>query len=1375
MFESYWDSYDEYYYDDYEWRERDNPCHSSYYNGNRKIKKNIIASDIGLLAKRGDEGSTMVVVNDIKTAKPLSGVQLELYDYQLQLLGTASSGADGKAIIQSNQKPFVVMAKDGAQRGYLKISDGESLSLSNFNVGGESVRKGLKGFLYGERGVWRPGDSLYLSFILEDKMKLLPPSHPVVFELQNPQGQVTSRLVRSSSENGFYKFATATTSDAPTGNWLGRVKVGGTEFTQTIKIEMVKPNRLKINLDFGVDKLTASSNDIQGNLKVNWLHGAPGKNLRAQFEVMLTKATTKFDQYPDYVFDDPSIDFYSESQPVFDGYTDAEGNATVTAKIEVSELAPGSLNAIFRGKVYEESGNFSIDRFSIPYYPYSALTGIRLPQGDKSRGMLLTDTTHRVDIVSIDPNGKPLSRNIELSVFKVDWRWWWDTSEGSVNFMSGQYAQPIMRGKVRTVNGKGSWSFKIKQPEWGRFFVVAHDTESGHSTGKIVYIDWPGWAGRARNEADGATMLSFSSDKPVYNIGEKANLVIPGSEGGRALISIENGSRVLETFWLETKKGDNQFAFDITKEMTPNVFVNITLLQPHAQTVNDLPIRLYGVIPIQVEDPGTHLNPIIAMPEVLEPGKEVVIKVSEKDARKMTYTLAMVDEGLLDLTRFKTPDAWSRFYAREALGVKTWDLYDQVMGTYGGRIDRLLALGGDAELAAKEDDSKANRFKPVVKFFGPFTVSGGSNEHRFIMPQYIGSVKTMVVAGYEGAYGKTEKVTPVRKPLMVLATLPRVLGPEESVKLPVTLFANEKNINQVKVSISVTGPVSLTESAKTISMSGNSDMTVDFDLLVKSSTGKATVKVTANAGNYNATDEIEIEIRNPNPSITKVLDVILEAGKTWNTSVTPVGVAGTNSAILEISTLPPVNLGQRLRYLYQYPYGCIEQTTSAVFPQLYVDKVRALTEEEKVSIQQNIKAGVERLKTFVNRDGGFAYWPGHEDTDSWGTTYAGHFLIEAEAKGYYVPNDMIKRWKKYQKNKAQSWRKNQEYSSSELIQAYRLYTLALAGEAELGAMNRLRETTPLPATAAWMLAAAYVKAGQPEAAKKLVESLSTIVKPYQELAYSYGSDIRDKAIMLETLVLLNDRVKAFELVKEISAALSNSNYWMSTQSLAWSLKSVGLFASGEKKGELKFTYTYNGKEVTASTDLTMAQVTIPIEGVKNSSLKVVSASQGTLFTRLITEGVPARGTEEDDEKNLSISIVYNDAQGNIIDPSRLEQGTEFSASVTVFNPGLRGTYMNLALNQIFPSGWEITNLRLTDDENTRKAGDVPTYQDIRDDRVYTYFDLNSNQRKTFKVLLTASYAGSFYLPAVSCEAMYDNTVFARKKGRVVEVVKKVNQ
>lgn len=1086
MESSYWDSYEDYYYgEDYDWEQRDNPCHKSYYTSNRVIKKNIIASDLGLLAKRGGDGRTVIAVTDLKTTQPLSGVQVTLYDFQQQPIGTASTNTDGLAEITSTQSPFAVVASNDRQRGYLKLQNGESLGLSSFDVGGEQVSKGLKGFLYGDRGVWRPGDSLFLSFILEDKLNLLPENHPVVFELENPQGQVASRLVRSSSANGFYRFATATATDAPTGNWRSRVKVGGTEFTQPIKIEMVKPNRLKINLDFGVTRLTKADQYVSGKLKVNWLHGAPGKNLKAQFDVLLTRAETKFEKFRDFIFDDPSREFTNESKPVFEGFTDDNGQAVVNANLEVTAEAPGMLNAVFRGKVFEESGNFSIDRFSIPYFPFESFTGIRLPLGDKARGMLLTDTTHQVAIATVDADGKPTSRTIEMSLYKIEWRWWWDHSdEGTINFMSGNYSQPIAVGRVRTNNGTGTWNFKVNYPEWGRYFVKAYDPQSGHSSGKIIYIDWPGWAGRARQDGQSATMLSFASDKSSYVVGEKASLVIPGSDQGRALISLENGSRVIKTFWLETKKGDNPFSFDVTAEMTPNIFASVTLLQPHSQTVNDLPIRLYGVIPIQVEDPATRLSPILSMPEVLEPGQEVVIKVSEKNERKMTYTIAVVDEGLLDITRFKTPDPWNRFYAREALGVRTWDLFDQVMGSYGGRIERLLAIGGDGESAAKDDDAKANRFKPVVKFFGPFTSDGKTQEHRFIMPAYIGSVKTMLVAGYEGAYGNAEKATPVRKPLMVLATLPRVVGPGESVKLPVTLFSNDQSIRQVKVDVKVNGPIKLSNGAsRSVPLVGVGDLTTDFDLIVSNEIGLAKIEVTVTAGNFKATDVIDIEIRNPNPPITKVYETLLEPGQKWTSAVTPVGMAGTNRASLEVSNLPPINLGQRLRYLLQYPYGCVEQTTSSVFPQLYLDQVKVLSSEEKALTQKNIKAGIERLKTFVNRDGGFSYWPGHEGSDPWGSTYAGHFLIEADRKGYFVPQELIKRWKKYQRSQSQSWRRSQDYQSGDLIQSYRLYTLALSGDADLGSMNRLREQTNIAVAARWMLAAAYAKAGQPEAAK----------------------------------------------------------------------------------------------------------------------------------------------------------------------------------------------------------------------------------------------------------------------------------------------------
>lgn len=1364
---------DEYYYDgDYDWEQRDNPCHSSYYTGNRAIKKNILASDIGISAKRGGDGNTIIYVTDIKTANPVSGVQIDLYDFQQQGIGSGVSSGDGKVEIKTASNPFAVIAKNGSQRGYLKLADGDALSVSSFDVSGESVQKGLKGFLYGDRGVWRPGDSLYLTFILQDKLKQFPASHPVVFELQNPQGQVVNRIVRSASENGFYSFATATSHDAPTGNWTGRVKAGGLTLSQMLKIETVKPNRLKINLDFGTEKFTEP--ELSGDLDVKWLHGAPGRNLKSEFEVTLAAIPTQFPKYPDYVFEDPSREFTSEQQEPIEVVTDSEGKARIGLSLPPATSAPGFLNVVFRGKVYEEGGNFSIDRFAIPYYPFRSYVGMKVPEGEKYTGILYFDKPHNIELATVDAEGKGLSRdNLDVSLYKLNWRWWWDNSYESVaNFVDGSYSKLVKQAKARTVNGKGVWSFEMKsdKDEYGRYFLRVCDPASGHCTGKVIYIDEPGWYSRARDgETEGANILSFGTDKTVYNIGEQVNVSIPTNNQGRALISLENGSSVLRSWWVETQKGETKVSFEATAEMTPNVYVHVTMLQPHAQTVNDIPIRQYGVTGITVQDPATHLEPEIKMPSEIQPGQEVTIRVSEKSGRKMTYTVAVVDEGLLDITRFKTPDAWSRFYSREALGVRTWDLYDHVMGAFGARLERVLSVGGD-DFASKEEDPRANRFKPVVKFFGPFTLDGRTGEHKFVMPQYIGSVKTMVVAGNDGAYGKAEQVTPVRKPLMVLATLPRVLGPEEIVRLPITLFTQDRKIQNVNVEVKATGPVFIGESRRQVSMPSSGDLTVDFGMSVLAQTGIAKISVTASSGSFSATDEIEIEIRNPNLPVSTITEALVESGKKWSAEVVPFGIAGTNSSMLEVSSLPPVNLGSRLRYLIQYPYGCIEQTTSSVFPQLYLDKIKVLTEAEKSAIQRNVTAGIERLRAFQRADGGFSYWPGLENSDSWGTTYAGHFLVEAEARGYFVPSDVIRKWKKYQKNKTSDWRRVDQYYNSHLMQAYRLYTLALAGSPEIGAMNRLQEDKNLTSTAAWMLASAYAKAGQPEASRKIISGLSTIVKPYRELGYTYGSDMRDRALILETLTLLNEKARAFDLLKEISKSLGDGGYWMSTQETAMCLRAVGNFAGMEKRGDIRFSYVLNGKTVNASTELPIAQVPIAIPDTKSQNIQLTNTGAGLVYVRLITEGTPARGDEEDGQNNLALNVRYTDVKGNALDVTRLEQGTEFMAEVTVTHAGMRTQYENLALSQVFPSGWEISNLRLTDDEGLSQASSY-NYQDIRDDRVYTYFDLSPNQRKTFKVLLTATYSGTYYLPAVNCEAMYDKSIFARKKGYTVEVLK----
>ncbi|UII21103.1 alpha-2-macroglobulin family protein [Fulvivirga ligni] len=1367
-----WDSYRSYRYNsDYRWEERENPCHVSYYLAQSPVTKNILASDLGMIAKRGNSGELQVAVTDLRTTEPKAGVRIDAYNFQQQVISSAITDADGKVYINDlKESPFVVVATDNKQKGYLKLDDGSSLSLSNFNVSGSKIQEGLKGFIYGERGVWRPGDTLHLTFVLEDEQKKIPETHPIIMELYDPSWQLVNKVVKAQGENGFYDFKMITDPEAPTGNWTAKVKVGGAEFSQRVKIETVKPNRLKIKLDFGTEKITAGDNQFTGDLEVSWLHGAPARNLKAEFEMLLAPTTTKFEKYPAYTFDDPARDFSSESKKIFEGYVDDEGKATVNANLSTENQAPGALKAYFTGKVFEEGGNFSIDNFSLPYYPYESFIGMKLPES-KRWSRLFYDKTNQLDVVTVDANGKPVSRNdLEVEVYRLEWRWWWNQEDESLaNYISRSSMTPIVRGKLSTVNGKGTYSFDLNN--WGRYYIRVCDPVSGHCTGEVHYTSW---GGSRDDMPGGATMLSFTADKEKYQVGEEVTIKIPSSNKGRALISIENGSRVLESYWIQTQNGETTFSFEATKDMAPNVYVFVTLLQEHKQTVNDLPIRLYGVVSLGVEDPNTILKPEIKMADVLAPGEEVSITISEKSQKKMTYTVAVVDEGLLDLTHFKTPNPWNTFYAREALGVKTWDLFDDVMGAYGGKVERLLAIGGDEE-GTKNATAKANRFKPVVKYLGPFTIDkGDSKTHKFTMPQYVGSVKTMVVAGNQGAYGSAEKATPVRQPLMVLATLPRVLGPEEVVKLPVTVFAMEKSVKNVKVQVKANDMLEIVgPSSKNVTFSDIGDQVVYFDIKVKSKLGIGKVEVNATSGGEKAHDNIELDVRNPNPPLTAVLDELVQDGQSWNTNFEVVGMPGTNMATLEVSNLPPLNLKKRLSYLLRYPYGCVEQTTSSVFPQLYLSDLVELDDKQKLEVERNVRAGIERLKRFQRSDGGFSYWPGADDSNSWGSSYAGHFLIEAEKKGYNVPTNMIRQWKRYQRRKAAEWRRTTNgYYNSTLMQAYRLYTLAIAGVPESGAMNRLREEGNLDINSSWRLAAAYVRAGQKEAAQKLVEGLTTDVKDYRELGYTYGSGLRDEAMILETLTLLGEKKKAFSVLQSISKRMSAASYYMSTQTTAYCLIAIGQYVGidGIANKELKYTYTLNGKTMKVSTDMPVAQSELDANELNSNSFKIQNTSDAVLYARIILEGTPVRGNEKATANNLKVKVSYVNTKGEFIDPATLEQGQDFVAEVTVTNPGLKGRYQNLALSQIFPSGWEIHNTRLNDMEQFNSK-DVPDYQDIRDDRVYTYFDLNRNESKTFRVLLNASYQGTYYLPAVSCEAMYDNDISANTEGKEVRVLK----
>ncbi|MBL4669231.1 MAG: hypothetical protein JKY30_08215, partial [Flavobacteriales bacterium] len=701
-------------------------------------------------------------------------------------------------------------------------------------------------------------------------------------------------------------------------------------------------------------------------------------------------------------------------------------------------------------------------------------------------------------------------------------------------------------------------------------------------------------------------------------------------------------------------------------------------------------------------------------------------------------------------------------------------MYDFVMGAYGGKIAQMFSIGGDGENDGAKGN-KANRFKPMVKFIGPFELGSGDNRsHKIKMPRYVGSVRTMVIAGQDEAYGWTHKTTPVRKPLMVLATLPRVVGPGESVKLPVTVFAMEKHVKNVTVEVKA-NKFFKGSAKKSITFSEIGDQVVNFDLEVTKRLGVGKVKIIVRSGKEKAEYDIEIDVRNPNPPVVDYFDVVIEPGKSWTQDYSPIGMSGTNKGTLEISNIPPIDFGRRLKYLTQYPHGCIEQTTSGAFPQLFLSNVMEVDAKMKTKISTNVKGAIKRLKTFQLPNGGLGYWPNSNESSEWGTSYAGHFLLEAEKKGYKLPIGFKANWIKYQRKTARNWspksRNNKYYySSQDLVQAYRLYTLALAKKPQLGAMNRLREKTNISSQTKWRLAAAYVLAGQPEVAKKLVYKLSTSVGNYSELSYSYGSSDRDRAMILETMSLMKERSKAISIMKEVSGALS-SRRWMSTQSTAYCLIAMSKFAGGDGTSkELSFNYNVGKGSIKASTQKAVAQIDMKLKGNASGKVTVKNNGKGIIYARVTLEGVPETGDQTSASNNLKMNIRYLNMKGKEIDVTQLDQGMDFIAEVKVTNPGILGNYKEMALTQIFPSGWEIHNSRM-DGFTSVHSADIPTYQNIRDDRVYSYFDLRRSKTKTFRVLLNAAYLGKFYLPTVYCTAMYDNKINARKPGKWVEVIK----
>jgi hypothetical protein len=1340
------------------------PNSYSYYYRNGRPSKMLMISDLGITATRSRSGLD-VLTHNVLTTKAEPSVLIELLSLNNQVLGSSTTNSSGHVRFDLSQKlpsplMFIRATKAGSET-FLPIQSSKWDNTVFQTNGVEAEIKGTRGFVYTDRGVYRPGDSIYVSMIFRNQDNTFPENHPIKVEFYNPQDQLSSRQMLKNGHDGFYSAILKTGLNSPTGDWKLTIDAGAKRFTERIKVETVVANKFKVVTELS-DKRLIKPKNVDINLSVNYLFGTPAANAPFELESRIYAGAGSFSTYPAFYFANQSQEFQTIERELGKGTLNAAGKNTTSIKLDDYSSAQQRLSWLLTSTVYEDGGRFtkSVKRFTIN--PFDAYVGLKIPQFR----WFQAGTDMDLPFLVVDEKGNALrGRDVEITVYRNERYWWWDynSSRDKRRFKTETNTIEVYKAAATSLDHASSIAVRLSGS--GEHLIEVKDKLSGHTAG--FFVTAYSWGDD--QSANAASTIQVKTNKDKYVVGDEAKIIVPTPNQGTVLFRLLKGDEMLLSKDLPVSgNGETVIDLPIDKSMLPNVYAAISVIQPFDQTINDRPSRMFGIAPIMVEDPESKLKLTLDVPTGIKPKQRFSIAVSGTPNSQVT--LAVVDEGLLDLTNFATPDAWSAFNQKQMLNVTTYDSYPLMMSKLWGDVDRSIKIGG----GLSNDDPtalKTRRFLPVAMFKGPLKInSDGKLNVSFYMPEYTGSVRVMAIAAKKSAFASAEANITVKTDLMVVPTMPRVLGPKDKFTLPTTIFALSDKIKDVSVSISVKGPIKvLGEKTKQINFNSEDKKNIDFELEVDAAIGQAVVLVTATSGNEKIVAERKVDVRVYNPQISTQSEFLLEKGKPISFKTSAKGILGTNQTQIKVSSLANLSIDHRVSYLLRYPYGCVEQTTSAAFPQLYLNSLIPVSDELQKTIDSHINETIARLSKFQLSDGSFSYWPNNGSTSFWGTNYAGHFLVSAEALGYHVPSELMIKWRTFQR------RQLKQTIDSMTDHVYRMYTLALAGQPDYGAMNYLKESkmASLTNVQKWMLAGSYQLSGDHAEAAKIADKLTLSVTDYREFSGTFGSRLRDEAIILDIMQRMNRSSQAMPLFTDICKRLSE-NSWMSTQESAYALLSVSNFVKHLGKAGKSFS----GEIILDRTtklpfNTSESSFVLTLDDQKEHNVEVKLDSENKVFASVNWVGVPLREGVEATQQGIDLSVQYYNEDGAKINPENLVQGTTFYAVY-----GVKRLYSSrieeVALTQLLPSGWEIENLRLNNEALPvwMKSFTLgrEKYTDSRDDRISWFFDLISSVNTyNFVVKLNAISVGEFYLPPTKVGAMYNDDYKAIIEGKDVRV------
>jgi len=1345
--------------------------------------KLVSISDIGLIAKQSGQ-EVWVFANSIKTAEPLENVEIHLISSNNQDVATLKTDGNGIAKFDKlNEKAagFKVALitatsgdakKDGEDFNYLLFED-SAVETSRFEVEGKRDNaSGFEAFIYGERNIYRPGETVHFNTVVRKQDWQTPGSVPIKIRILLPNGQELKVIRGSTGSQGDLATTLPLDKAAVTGTYVVEVSNANDVLlaSQNISVEEFMPDRIKVDTKTDRESYGTGQSVSLSATALN-LFGPPASGRNYEMDFSLKRKAFVAEKFKEYVFDIPNSTKFENT--LRQGVTDDAGLAKEAFVLDAALQDMGVLEGKIFVTVFDETGRpvNRLKRFDV--FTQDIFYGIKL--ADSYVGL---NAPLPIGMVALDKNGQPKNTTAQVEVVRLEYLTVVERQGEQLQYVSRKREKLVYSNAMNFVNGKAE--VRYVPTVSGEYEVrVRRVGAAGYAVTSFYAYGWGNTAASSFEVSnEGQVLMEF--DKPKYEVGDQATVLFKTPFKGKLLVTIER-NKVLEYKYLNTDNQSAEFKFTITNSHLPNAYVTATLIRPLDNSRLPLTVA-HGFGPVLVEDSDTKIPVEIIAVEKSRSKTKQIIKV--KAARNAQLTIAVVDEGILQIKNFKTPDIHGFFYQKRALEVGSHDLYPFLFPELS--LAATSSTGGDGYDLEKRVNPLSNGRVNLVAFWSGTLDTGldGEAEFEVQIPQFSGDLRIMAVAYKDNAFGSANKNIKIADPIVISAALPRFLSPDDELVIPINVTNTEKSPAKVSVSLGVNGNLSLVSgSTQQMNIASEKESRTSFVVKAAQVMGTGSVTVTVNNGKEKFTEKTEITIRPATSLLKTAQSGVIAGGSTGNIDFANNFIPGTVKSKLVVSRSPMVQYAKALDYLLGYPHGCIEQTISKAFPQIYfADLAKSLktnpyivkTGDSDFNPTFNVQAAIQKVEAMQLPNGAVSYWPATTEESWWGTAYATHFLVEAQQAGFEVSQSVVGKMLDYLITKTNTPALEDEYIYAETggyvrrqiasrSTIYSLYVLAMSGKPNRAAMNYYKQNANiLTQDSHYLLAAAYKQMGDTRSYSFLTPTNYTSQSGgFRQFSGSFSSPLRNLALVVNTLIETDpDNLQIPKLARLLSQGL-NSTAYLNTQEASFAFLAMGKLAKKNANSTVTAVVS-SGKGLVSKfdgKDLVLQSL--------NQKIQITTSGKGALYWFAQTEGLSATGSYVAEDAGLRVRKQFLNRNGQPMSQFRQNDLVVVKISLTSAdgNP-----VENVVITDLLPAAFEIENPRLTEprDMPWLKNATTPDHFDIRDDRI-NYYTTAKGTERTFYYLVRVITKGTFTLGPVSADAMYSGEFRSYSGGGKVRV------